>query len=121
MAKQPDHKPTDEKRIKVSSLKSFGITDLEIAAHIGITHETLRKHYAHELDTAIVSANAAVAGKLFKKCIHDEDLTAIIFWLKTRARWRTEDNKAALQQSDEVLREVKEVREKLAEKYKKDY
>lgn len=87
----PAHEPTDKTRAEVAALVSFGITQDDIAAHIGISDVTLREHYREELDTALTRANARVANKLFKKAVEHEDLTAIMFWLKTRAKWREKD------------------------------
>jgi inorganic triphosphatase YgiF len=87
----PAHVPTEKTRASVSALKSFGVTHDQIAAYINISHDTLEVHYRQELDTAQTKANAMVAGKLFKKATEQEDLTAMIFWLKTRARWREKD------------------------------
>jgi len=47
----------------------------------------LRKHYRDELDMGETKANAQVAGFLFTAA-RNGNVTAQIFWLKTRARWR---------------------------------
>jgi hypothetical protein len=49
--------------------------------------KTLRKHYREELDLGESKANAQVAGFLFNAA-KNGNVTAQIFWLKTRARWR---------------------------------
>jgi len=85
------HQPTDKSRAEVSALVSFGITQEDIARYIGISVDTLAKYYRHELDTALIRANAMVANKLFRKATEGDDLTAMMFWLKTRARWREKD------------------------------
>ena len=113
--------PNDSARSQVLALKSFGNTNEEIATYLGIGHETLTKHYKHELDMARVKANAEVAAKLYKKAVKDEDLTAIIFWLKTQARWRTEDTKSLLDSNDDLNREMKALRSKLDAQNRKDY
>ena len=92
-AGQPAHEPTEKTKAEVSALVSFGNTQDEIAAYIGITADTLAKHYREELDNAVVKANAKVAAKLYRKAIDENDIKAQIFWLKTRARWRETDNK----------------------------
>lgn len=81
------HQPTDEMRKTVEAMSSYGIPHEGIACVIDIDEKTLRKYYRSELDKATFKANAQVAGKLYKKCM-DGDTTSIIFWLKTRARWR---------------------------------
>lgn len=112
---------TDTAKIEILSLKSFGITNEEIAKHINISVDTLNRYYQYELDIAQVKANAKVAGKLFKKAVIDEDLTAIIFWLKTRGRWRTEDNKSLLESNEDLASELKALRAKLDLQNKKEY
>jgi hypothetical protein len=47
----------------------------------------MRKHYRDELDLGETEANAQVAGFLFNSA-KSGNVTAQIFWLKTRARWR---------------------------------
>jgi hypothetical protein len=57
-----------------------------------IDDKTLRKHFRRELDTAAIKANQAVAGALFRMATDPKGgmkaVTAQIFWLKTRARWK---------------------------------
>ncbi len=51
---------------------------------------SLRKHYRVELDTGHIEANAKVAKSLFRLATHstNPNITAIIFWLRTRAGWK---------------------------------
>lgn len=80
------HKPTDATRRQVEMMMAYGATQADVCAVLGITDKTLQKHYRHEIDTAMIRANAKVAGKLYEKCM-EGDTTSIIFWLKTRAKW----------------------------------
>jgi hypothetical protein len=83
----PPHKPTENTRGQVQALAGYmGLPQAEVAACIGITEKTLRKHYRAELSHATVKANATVAQALFKKAIGG-DTAAMIFWLKARAKW----------------------------------
>jgi hypothetical protein len=91
MSRRP-HAPTDKTRAEVSALCSFGITQDEIATYLDIDIKTLCKHYRKELDTGAIKANAAMAKRLFDAGIKDGSVPAMIFWLKTRARWRETDN-----------------------------
>ena len=117
------HEPNDRLRAEVSALKSFGHTHDEIAVYFNIDEKTLVKHYKRELETAVVRANAQVANKLFNKAVNGDDLSAQIFWLKTKARWRTEerDEEDAEKRHDELREELRKVRAELAEKNKRDY
>lgn len=89
--KSKPHEPTDKTRAEVFALTSFGNTQEQIADHLGIHVDTLCKYYRDELDNAVVRANAKVAAKLFRKATEGDDLSAQIFWLKTRAKWREKD------------------------------
>ena len=68
-------------------MAAYGIPADDIARVVGIDPKTLRKHYRDELDLGETKANAQVAGFLFNAA-RSGNVTAQIFWLKTRARWR---------------------------------
>jgi hypothetical protein len=87
---RPPHQPDDRARKQVESMASYQIPQDEIARVMQITPPTLRKHYAYELETAHVRANALVAQSLFQKAIGSGpgSVVACIFWLKARAGWR---------------------------------
>lgn len=71
-------------------MASCGVPVDDIGRVLGITDRTLAKYYREELDTAAAKANTKVAQWLFKKATSDgpQAVTAAIFWLKTRARWK---------------------------------
>jgi hypothetical protein len=87
---RPPHVPSEATRRQVRALAAYGIPQDEIATVVGITKPTLEKHYRPELDRAEAEANAKVAESLFRKATGDgaQAVTAAIFWLKTRARWK---------------------------------
>ena len=68
-------------------MAAYGIPETDISRVVGIDPKTLRKHYRDELDLGETKANAQVAGYLFNAA-KSGNVTAQIFWLKTRARWR---------------------------------
>jgi hypothetical protein len=68
-------------------MAAYGIPEIDIAAVLAVDPKTLRKHYREELDLGETKANAQVAGFLFNAA-RNGNVTAQIFWLKTRARWR---------------------------------
>jgi DNA-binding transcriptional ArsR family regulator len=109
------HVPSDRTRATVEALAAYGIPEEHIAADIGVSPPTLRKHYRAELDTAATRANAKVGEFLFSMATgrngplaRDKDgsvirdangvpireadyrasTTAAIFWAKTRMLWR---------------------------------
>jgi hypothetical protein len=88
--------PTDEERGKVKELSIAGIPHDHICLMVRrndlpITKKTLYKYFRHELDSGIIETNAMVAGSLFKLAISG-NVSAQIFWLKCRSKWR-EDTK----------------------------
>ncbi len=84
---RPAHQPTEATRQTVSLHATVGTKQDVIAEILGISVDSLQRHYRAEIDTSREKANASVGGALFKKAMGG-DTTAMIFWLKTRARWR---------------------------------
>ena len=80
------HEPTVETRSNVKALASVGTTQEHIAIYLDIDVKTLRKHYRRELDTSLIIANSNVAKSLYKNA-NDGNVTAQIFWLKTKGGW----------------------------------
>jgi hypothetical protein len=81
------HKPDPTQRRQVEAMAAYGIPEPDISRVVGIDPKTLRKHYRDELDMGETKANAQVAGFLFNSA-KSGNVTAQIFWLKTRAKWR---------------------------------
>jgi len=118
------HKPTDKLRERVKTLKCLGTSDEVIASCLDMSVESLLKHYGKEVKEALLEANSKVSKSLFNKAIACDDsasVSAAIFWLKTRARWRTADNESLLESNDKLREELMQLRAKLDEKNKKDY
>lgn len=120
MASTHPYKVTDAAKAKVIALKSFGVPQAEIALYLGISHDTLERHYRRELDKAQVDANEVIAGSLYNNA-KGGDTTAQIFWLKTRGRWRTEDSVKLAESNEELTRELKELRAKLDAQNKREF
>src|SRR4051812_15098515 len=81
------HRPDPAQRRQVEALAAYGIPEADISGVVGIDPKTLRKHYREELDLGTTKANAQMAGFLFNSA-RNGNVTAQIFWLKTRARWK---------------------------------
>src|ERR1700716_4286568 len=81
------HQPDPSQRRQVEAMAAYGIPETDVARTVGIDPKTLRKCYREELDLGESKANAQVAGFLFNAA-KNGNVTAQIFWLKTRARWR---------------------------------
>lgn len=84
---RPRHQPTDATRQTVQLHAMVGTRQEVIASILGISPDSLQRHYREELDTSREKANASIGGALYKKAMSG-DTASMIFWLKTRARWR---------------------------------
>ncbi len=82
--------PAANHRSQVEAMAGYGVPEADIAKVLDINPETLRLHYRRELEASCVKTNAKVAENLYRKATGDgrEAVTAAIFWLKTRARWK---------------------------------
>lgn len=78
---------TDAMRGQVRSWAARGVRQEDIATMIGCDAKTLRKHFRNELDLGMAEANAQVSGSLFDAAM-DGNVTALIFWHKTRMKYR---------------------------------
>jgi hypothetical protein len=78
---------TDAMRERVRRLAGVGVPQDDIAAILDCDAKTLRKYFRIELNRGVAEANAAVASYLFAK-VKEGNVTAQIFWMKTRAGWR---------------------------------
>src|SRR5271168_849284 len=74
-------------RDKVRHLAGVGVRQDDIAKIIGCAPKTLHKQCRDDLDRGVAEANATVSGYLFAAA-KAGNVTAQIFWLKTRAHWR---------------------------------
>ena len=80
------HEPTKATRELVQLHAMVGTDQRVIADILEIDPKTLRKHYRTELDNSKAKANATIGGALFNKA-KAGDTAAMIFWMKTQARW----------------------------------
>lgn len=81
-----EHIPTDEQRKVVKAMAGYGMKQSDICSVIGISENTLRKHYINELGSGGAEANAKVAESLYRQAITG-NTTAAIFWAKARMNW----------------------------------
>ena len=83
---KPPHAPTEATRQTVQLHTMVGTNQTDIARVLDIDEKTLRKYYRDELDLAKSKANASIGGALFNKA-KNGDTAAMIFWMKTQAKW----------------------------------
>jgi hypothetical protein len=84
---RPPHEPTPALRRLVEHHAATGTLHRQIAKLLGLSLNTLKKHYREELDLGLARANAVVSGTLFTEAKRG-NITACIFWMKTRGNWR---------------------------------
>ena len=75
---------------KIETLAGYGLADREIARVLGVSEPELKANHATAIESGRIKANARVAESLYRKATGEgrEAVTAAIFWLKTRARWK---------------------------------
>jgi hypothetical protein len=83
--------PSPEQRAKVKLLASLGVTQVDIAKVIGISHNTVVDNFREELDIGPIDANSKVAAKIFSMAMGPPDgkntFLAAKFWASARMSW----------------------------------
>ena len=85
------HRPDEKTRRQVMLMAGIGIRREEICKIMEFSEETLDRYYHKELQISRHMLNAQVASNLFSIATskdHRGAVTAAIFWMKTRARWK---------------------------------
>jgi hypothetical protein len=98
---------------RVETMSGYGLSADDIANALDLEIEELKASYAKQLSGGQIKANARVAESLFRKAIGEgrESVTAAIFWLKTRARWKetsVHEHAARFTHDDFILQCVEE-------------
>lgn len=79
----PAHVPTEYLKGLATGFFAAGYSIKDVAEKVGLAEATLRKHYAHQLETAARDTEAlALKGVIGK--VKDGDLGACKWWLQTR-------------------------------------
>ena len=81
------HRPSERDKEFVRMLAAMNVSQDDIATKMGISDDTLRKHYKSELEDGRIDANASIGQTLFQQA-KNGNTSAAIFWLKTRAGWK---------------------------------
>jgi hypothetical protein len=87
---RPPHVPADRDRRQVEVMTGLGLTQEQIGKILGVSEDTLQRHYADEITNGVAKANAQVAQNLFNIATSRDSgaVAAAIFWMKTRGKWR---------------------------------
>lgn len=83
-----NHEPSGETRKQVETLAGYGLTVEQIGHVLGCSHDTVKRHYALELERGHALATAKVAQTAFQMATSGKEPAMTCFWLKTRAKWR---------------------------------
>jgi len=86
----PAFKPSENDRHRVMMLVVCGIAPDRIAGYLGISKQTLYRHFAGELENGNDMANAAVADSLYRNALEGM-VSAQIFWMKAIAKWNNKE------------------------------
>lgn len=82
---RPTYVPNDQDKGQVIALASFGLGEAKISNFLGISNNTLRKHYADELDRSRIQVmGKAMTG--LAKALNGEKEWAIKFTMMTLGR-----------------------------------
>lgn len=87
---RPQFEPTDEQRKMVKTLAGVGVPQEQIAAIIGITDDTLRKHFEVETQVGKAMAHSNMAQAIYQKAIKGSE-RMMIFFAKTQMKWKETD------------------------------
>ena len=99
---------TAKARAQVEAYASVGIAREHVASLMGVSEDTLTKHFERELANAATVANAVVARQLYRHAANTDDkgrpgkgttaanvqVQAAVAWLKMRAGWRDKSDEA---------------------------
>jgi hypothetical protein len=96
-AGRPRFEPTDEQRRIVKGMAALGIPFVDIGYVLGVSEDTIKRRFRSELDVGPAEANARVGNFLYQQA--QKNLTAAIFWAKTRMGWR-ETNRTEITGAD---------------------
>lgn len=78
---RPEYKPTAAQRRQVAVLAAAKMSEEKIAAVLGISRPTLRKHFAEELTGGKAKRNAAVLMAIYKQALTG-NVSAQRLWVK---------------------------------------
>ena len=78
--------PTDQQRELVLGLRAIGATHERIGEVLGVSHDTVIRHFSRELEIGFDQIRAKIASTLIQKAL-DGDTACLIFLAKTRLGW----------------------------------
>lgn len=98
-------KPSSEDLKMVELMCIAGVTHQQISEVMKVDFKTLKKNCSEILAIAKPKANSKIAGALFNNAMKG-NVTAQIFWLKTRAGWKEEYQPVSLEKPTQIVIQV---------------
>ena len=83
---RPLFEPTVEQSDRVRRLKLLGVNDDKIAGFVGVSDDTLRRHFDYELKRGRIDLLANIAAVGYQRALGG-DCALIQFFLRTQAGW----------------------------------
>jgi predicted transcriptional regulator len=83
-----NHEPSPESRAQAEDLAGYGLTHEQIAHVLGVSQDTVERHYTDELEAGLALALATVAKTAYQMATSGDEPAMTMFWLKTRAKWK---------------------------------
>lgn len=107
---RPQHAPTDQTKALVTLMAGMGANETDISHVIGISRNTLRKHYGPELDSGPAKMDYHVYGAMYK-AISRGKTDMIKLYLERRKGWKEDkhDVNVAVSVSvtmEDILKEI---------------
>lgn len=90
MGGRPTHTPTDQTKALVTLMVGMGANETDISLVIGISRNTLRKHYEDELAAGAAKMDYHVYSAMYK-AIAKGKTDMIKLYLERRKGWKDED------------------------------
>lgn len=89
-SREPKHVKDAKSSALVQNLALSGVTQEVCAKAMGISVDTIQRHYSEEWKRGSIIATAKVAYSLYQHATSGDpkSLAAAIFWMKTRGGWR---------------------------------
>lgn len=86
MTRKRNHIPTDKNHHMVEAMAAVGTPSEDMATMLGISKDTLERHYMDTIKAGRVKANLQIGRKIHAQAL-EGDTALLIWWTKTRMRW----------------------------------
>ncbi len=99
MTRKRNHIPTDKNHHMVEAMAAVGTPSEDMATMLGISKDTLERHYMDNIKAGRVKANLQIGRKIHAQAL-EGDTALLIWWSKTRMRWSAAKDEAPTNPGD---------------------